>query len=878
MMRVNELQLRCVGRAVLLFVFFPLAASSEIDTWVIWTDFNGADFFWTSSSCSTMALPDSGVVGNEAPPPPSNGGISDMLFFHDTHELVWLEGGMLVRSWMDKTGRQELSRLPGDATSAELQNRSGTGPNLAEDGALAWTQQGLVAMIFFASNLTQKLWVANLSSVPPRLPSHLGPWLEVPGLTKGPLVASNGVVYWGDGASFRSWSAQDALNAAAGLPSSGSEVLAQLGSGSSGWGELRAAAPAHGGGMFWVRNKSHSQLQLELVKDVTQLFAGPEANFISGNVETLHTLLEGDEVSALAVPPAPSAGLPFMGNVTRLFQQVYWSVAGPDMQARIDHLDLGTGEVSTLVYAAGLERRGSLPARPSALSLYPMPDICVNVGCLYLRVWDDCSSCTDDQCDTCFLDTQDWVVKQWYPKHGLFTNCIWLWPADQAAWFVRSEVQKAKEDGRLPEDFVAQELPPDGEATPPGTLPPPPAPVTSTVPATTTSTQTTTTTKTSTVTFTSTSTTTTVTNPCLAVDPPGEMMQGWCRSMVQSWCVSTTQVHSELYGQDVNDTLLAPLRLRRECGAYAWTFQELCRPNDVVGADCASCVHPMLWTYAALAAGLALLVAIVLPYLWCVARRRKRSASVSDLGSGKPDEDGSCLADFVRCRKRRGDRHGTDGPESRGRPDEDGPADCVRRRKTSVSDFSDRRGSEPGMAGAGRLDEDGCLSNCVRCRCRRKVVKEIPMSKVQPEDLPELLQAWEVDTGTPPDTSMSNNSPRPSTDAQSKDDAQSAQSIQQILKGTWQPGLSSSGAAAAAGRLTDAMRKFMNPRAREEDKWRILNDVEDILRTLGSALPAAPRGAAWAWHARQTARLHRSNALLAARQEATSMTEDFRED
>ncbi|CAJ1430605.1 unnamed protein product [Effrenium voratum] len=580
-------------------------------------------------------------------------------------------------------------------------------------------------------------------------------------------------VYWGDGASFRSWSAQDALNAAAGLPSSGSEVLAQLGSGSSGWGELRAAAPAHGGGMlpgesasrrFWVRNKSHSQLQLELVKDVTQLFAGPEANFISGNVETLHTLLEGDEVSALAVPPAPSAGLPFMGNVTRLFQQVYWSVAGPDMQ---DHLDLGTGEVSTLVYAAGL----------------------------------------------------DWVVKQWYPKHGLFTNCIWLWPADQAAWFVRSEVQKAKEDGRLPEDFVAQELPPDGEATPPGTLPPPPAPVTS------------------------------------------------------------TARHSAQSGQpDVNDTLLAPLRLRRECGAYAWTFQELCRPNDVVGADCASCVHPMLWTYAALAAGLALLVAIVLPYLWCVARRRKRSASVSDLGSGKPDEDGSCLADFVRCRKRRGDRHGTDGPESRGRPDEDGPADCVRRRKTSVSDFSDRRGSEPGMAGAGRLDEDGCLSNCVRCRCRRKVVKEIPMSKVQPEDLPELLQAWEVDTGTPPDTSMSNNSPRPSTDAQSKDDAQSAQSIQQILKGTWQPGLSSSGAAAAAGRLTDAMRKFMNPRAREEDKWRILNDVEDILRTLGSALPAAPRGAAWAWHARQTARLHRSNALLAARQEATSMTEDFRED
>ena len=50
-------------------------------------------------------------------------------------------------------------------------------------------------------------------------------------------------------------------------------------------------------------------------------------------------------------------------------------------------------------------------------------------------------------------------------------------------------------------------------------------PVLTEVPATTTSTQTATTTKTSTVTFTSTSTTTTVTNPCLAVDPPGQVQR-----------------------------------------------------------------------------------------------------------------------------------------------------------------------------------------------------------------------------------------------------------------------------------------------------------------------------------------------------------------
>ena len=27
---------------------------------------------------------------------------------------------------------------------------------------------------------------------------------------------------------------------------------------------------------------------------------------------------------------------------------------------------------------------------------------------------------------------QDWVVKQWYASHSLFSSCIWLFPADQA--------------------------------------------------------------------------------------------------------------------------------------------------------------------------------------------------------------------------------------------------------------------------------------------------------------------------------------------------------------------------------------------------------------------------------------------------------------
>ena len=33
-----------------------------------------------------------------------------------------------------------------------------------------------------------------------------------------------------------------------------------------------------------------------------------------------------------------------------------------------DHLNMDTGQVSTLTYALGLERRGAAPVRPSALS------------------------------------------------------------------------------------------------------------------------------------------------------------------------------------------------------------------------------------------------------------------------------------------------------------------------------------------------------------------------------------------------------------------------------------------------------------------------------------------------------------------------------
>jgi hypothetical protein len=55
-----------------------------------------------------------------------------MIFFPDTHEVLWLEAGYLVRSWMDKTERRLLCQLPGDANATELENGNGTGAALRE--------------------------------------------------------------------------------------------------------------------------------------------------------------------------------------------------------------------------------------------------------------------------------------------------------------------------------------------------------------------------------------------------------------------------------------------------------------------------------------------------------------------------------------------------------------------------------------------------------------------------------------------------------------------------------------------------------------------------------------------------------------------------
>ncbi|CAL1157106.1 unnamed protein product [Cladocopium goreaui] len=827
---------------ILAFFWALLAELSlgEPNTWVLWTDLDGADFFWTSSNCSTTVVPDSGIVGNTPAVAPSNGGISDMIFFPDTHEVLWLEAGYLMRSWMDKTERRLLCQLPGDANATELENGNGTGAALGlhgEEGALAWTfwtSNELTAVMFFASKMTKKLWVATLTSIPPRDASHVGTWIEVIGASvttsgagaKPVLLAREGIVYWTDadaGGSFRSLDVPSALAGAT------ATTLAQLGEGA--WGEVHVAELTNDGRFLWIRQPAaETQLRLELILSLDALQEGPTSNYATGNVRTLYSFLDGDQPSGLAVQPAPGPGLPYRGNITQLYQQVYWSVSGPDTQARIDHLNMDTGQVSTLTYALGLERRGAAPVRPSALSVYPMPGVCVNVGCLYLRIWEECRICTVDQCDTCFLDTQDWVVKQWYASHGLFSNCIWLWPPQQGAWFVRNEVQQAKDEGLLPDDFVAQELPPDG-ATPVGEA-------VATVPPTRTATTATITSTVSSTSFTQTSTTSTSltlssTNPCVAIEVPDEgvLSDQSCSSMLDAWCQDSEN-------RNINRSTLAPQSLRRDCATYPWSFKELCeaRKLNSEATQSDSCGVP-LWSYVLFAAGLALMLAVLVP-LCCYAIMRRAQPSRGHRGTG--------TISGLRHAAREADV-GKTGPF------EDSQSHWCCRHWTR---YLRKRSERSSKSTESKVNDDE----------RRKSWETIGLCDVDAVRSSRSAASNELETEpTEPETTMSIGSPRRADESVSS----STGDLQQILKGTWQPGISLSSAALAAGRLTNAMQKFMSS-TRQGDKWRLLHDVEDILRTLGSALPGNLRSTAWAWHARQSGRLHRSEALHAAEEEDLS--------
>ncbi|CAE8620549.1 unnamed protein product, partial [Polarella glacialis] len=219
-------------------------------SWVIWADRDSSDFFWTASSCETIALPSSRIDGTSAGSGVSSiygkagSGISSMLFVASTHELLFVEEGNLYRSWMDRTGLNKLADLP-----------TAAGNVLLEEGSLALSAENGLPALFFASSVTSRLWSSALSSVPPRQPTDLGPWLEVlavdagtwPSAPRVPLLLAHlGWLYWSDENHLRRIEVAEVLAAASAGEniSEAGEAVAAIGGNSNSWGTILALAGA----------------------------------------------------------------------------------------------------------------------------------------------------------------------------------------------------------------------------------------------------------------------------------------------------------------------------------------------------------------------------------------------------------------------------------------------------------------------------------------------------------------------------------------------------------------------------------------------------------------------------------------------------------
>ncbi|OLP95066.1 BTB/POZ domain-containing protein KCTD12 [Symbiodinium microadriaticum] len=509
-------------------------------------------------------------------------------------------------------------------------------------------------------------------------------------------------------------------------------------------------------------------------------------------VRLLHDFSEGDVPSAMAVPPSPGPGLPYLGNLTELFQQ--------------DHLDLGTGVAAR--HPALLSRRLPSPAGSSGVEL-TQP---VLVGCLYLEsAFSHCEKCTSTVCDTCFLDTQDWLIKEWYPQHTIWTSCVWLWPIDQAAWVVRTQVQQAKEDGLLPDDLIVKELPPtpgspddysdksNGDHTHDDN------------------------------------------NQQFSAEPGVPDMRG-SEIVELQLCTVSAISHQPPLPESPNSTrTLAPPDLRAQCAGFAWSAEAEGDHRRLAGVSDLNLKWVpdifMQWRLQAQRADQDL----------------RAAARVRRAGSADEGLNADMGADNIQATRAARVRRA-------GSADEGLNADMG---------ISAPDSTAPDWPASGQPSWKSCSRRlCCPC-CRSRASKAT--SQVKPS--PRRPSSPEFEEEDRPESAMSSTGAVPGAD-----NIQASVPVEQILKGTWQPELSSAGAAAAAGRLSEAMRKFMSPDSDEAKRWRFLDDVEDILRTLGSALPAGVRNSAWAWHNRQSARLHRSHALTAALDEARSMADDFRED
>ncbi len=125
---LNALRLLCVLALISSWhygrgFFGAEAAPSAAQSWVAWVGPASRDLFWTASTCETVTIADPATTAAKLSVAPSNissHGMSSLLLFPKTHELLWLQGRQLMRSWMDRTGTAELSTLGFRGRALEL--------------------------------------------------------------------------------------------------------------------------------------------------------------------------------------------------------------------------------------------------------------------------------------------------------------------------------------------------------------------------------------------------------------------------------------------------------------------------------------------------------------------------------------------------------------------------------------------------------------------------------------------------------------------------------------------------------------------------------------------------------------------------------------
>eukprot|EP00929_Paragymnodinium_shiwhaense_P090417 TRINITY_DN50601_c0_g1_i2.p1 TRINITY_DN50601_c0_g1~~TRINITY_DN50601_c0_g1_i2.p1 ORF type:complete len:3658 (-),score=805.60 TRINITY_DN50601_c0_g1_i2:506-11479(-) len=606
------------------------------DTWVLWAAGESRDLFWTADSCATVTLPAPEANASEGTGLAPDEGVEDLILVHASHEIIYLQTGRVRRAWMDRTGARELAEVP----SSFAGDTGGTGRRRAGSLALASPAAGESSWgLFLASQATGDIFVSKLSTAPPRYATDLGAWIlafktgsvqesfSAPRPPVPVLTARDGWLYWvsSDGGIRRTRVTEELLTGQAGQGGTVGEEISPTGRPGGAGGGVILAFEVTRHGFVWIRQSvDRSITRIERTSPGSLL-----SGWTAGSAELLYRLPQGDFAGKLAIArtdPILSSGIEEY--------QVWWAVSSPVDRARIERLDmigsddgLSAGPVEVVRYMSGLERRAGELVWPSSLAVYVRPQVCITIGCVYLDVFGECSNgCSNEHCATCFLDKDNWVINTWLASYGIWDTCVWLFPPDEAIPLVRHQVEVAKQQGLLPQDFDESLIGhPLGSTT---TTPPPVTKATTAAPAADGSAPSFTRPCVLTV---NTSTETSTPSP-----PRAEPQSTWkftndpdlaeCSAGAEAWCAAE-------YSSTAASNVTIPLSLFKGCGLY-WTHRKLCALSSPL-LDCQAL--PMWWWASLVGASIAGFVGAACIFLlpwWCCCCCKGASAA-KDEGENK---------------------------------------------------------------------------------------------------------------------------------------------------------------------------------------------------------------------------------------------------